>query len=307
LPADATQTWDDFIDFLVSQNPGLPPSLTEIPAPNSSQVGTALGFFDPGGGNFVPVAEGEITDVDSDKRVITNTVELGYKGTLADRYSVACDVYHTHVTDYFGELFAVTPSVFFDRADLQQYLEGVGLSSADAVALAEEMALIPVGTIAPDEFESADILLANRQGGSYSIWGFDLGLEVYIDRRLSLTGAYSWINDNVITGNPQVGDMFLSVPRNKGSLGLQFRDPNLGLDSALQFRAVESFPVVSVPFVGNVDSYTVVDVSVGYQVSWIPDLRISLNAYNVADNSHHEFVGGPAIGRLLISRVQVTF
>jgi len=64
---------------------------------------------------------------------------------------------------------------------------------------------------------------------------------------------------------------------------------------------VDGFPVQSGPYIGDVDSYMLVDASVGYALD--NGLRFDVSAENVFNNEHREFVGAPQIGRLILGRV----
>jgi len=148
--------------------------------------------------------------------------------------------------------------------------------------------------------------LWNRQGGSYTNYGFDVATEVKITRSVSATGSYSWVDETVFEA-PVVGVKVLSIPKNKGSLGLTYRGVRNGFDGSIQMRAVEQFPVVSGTFKGVVDGYAVFDVTLGYRIPRVEHLRLSLSAQNVLDNRHIEFVGAPELGRLVVARIQWGF
>jgi iron complex outermembrane receptor protein len=60
-------------------------------------------------------------------------------------------------------------------------------------------------------------------------------------------------------------------------------------------------------YVGDVDSFAVVDATVGYRLPFQPSTRISVTATNLFNNEHREFVGAPDIGRLVLFRVQHDF
>jgi outer membrane receptor for ferrienterochelin and colicins len=304
LPVDATQFWDVLVQFLGSSFP----ELSTMPAPNASQVSSDLRYLDLLSGGYADaVSQDEVRGIDQDKRRITNTFEIGYKGTVRKRAYLMVDLNRTEVEDYYGELYAVTPNVFFNQADLAAYFESTGgMSPQDATAAAAAAYGIPLGTVAPDELESADVLLWNRIGGEYTTWGVDVAGEFKLTRSLSMTGTYSWINDTEFMSS-LVGPKVLSVPRNKGSAGLAYRGIGNGFDGGVQFRAVEQFPVVSGVFKGTVESYAVFDMTLGYRLPGPQNVRISLNAQNILDNRHQEFVGAPELGRLLVARVQYTF
>ena len=71
---------------------------------------------------------------------------------------------------------------------------------------------------------------------------------------------------------------------------------------------MDDFPVVSGPYVGDVESYVVFDVGAGYDLSRVaPGLRIDATVQNVLDNERREFIGAPQIGRLALARLTYSF
>jgi iron complex outermembrane receptor protein len=61
-------------------------------------------------------------------------------------------------------------------------------------------------------------------------------------------------------------------------------------------------------YVGDVSPYTVVDASLGYHLP-LPRGRalVTLSAQNLLDDRTRQFIGAPAIGRLILTRLQYTF
>jgi len=60
-------------------------------------------------------------------------------------------------------------------------------------------------------------------------------------------------------------------------------------------------------YVGDVDSYTVFDANVSYQLPWAPGATATVTATNLFDNVHQEFIGAPELGRLLMVRLAYAF
>ena len=304
LPTDATLMWPAVVQMMAGQGV----DLSGLPAPDAADVGTDLRRLDLQQGGFTESLDAsEVLDSPKVSRIISNTFELGYKGTLGDRAYVAVDVYRTHVDNYYSETFALNPNVFLNEEDLRNYLETTGgLSPDDAAAVAAAAAGIPLGTVVPDGQETAEVLLVNQLGGSFTNWGVDLSAELSLSRRLRLTGNYSWLDKNIAV-MPGVGVQILSVPLNKAALGLTYRDEASGLNGFLRGRWVESYLVGSGVYVGQIDTYVVVDVGLGYRISWSPEVRLSVEAQNILDNRHQEWTGAPELGRLVMARVQVNF
>ena len=72
-------------------------------------------------------------------------------------------------------------------------------------------------------------------------------------------------------------------------------------------RYSDSFTMQSGVFEGEVDSYTLLDVSASYDLPLEQDLQLQVEIDNVLDNAHEEFVGGAEIGRLIYAQLGVRF
>ena len=290
LPADATLLWP----VLVARYP----ALAGVPAPNGSQVGTDLRSYEASTGWFTDEVD-VINDLEQTKRNYSTWIEAGYTGSIGRLASLSLDVYWTQTDNFAMGLYGATPNVFIDEADLRDYLVDTGgFDPATAAAYADSAANTPLGTVAPDGDESADVILSYRQEGSYieSRWGVDMTAEITLSRDISAILTYSWISKD-----------FPSVPRNKGSLGLTYRNLRSGIDGGARFRAVESFWVDSGLYHGQIESYNVLDLNLGYRIPSSSSVRVSVNAYNVFDTVHREMLGAPELGRLVMMKVQYEF
>lgn len=306
IPIDATLLWDPLVDTL--QNFGI--DISAIPAPTSAEVATVLGRLDISGAapRFDPVTD--VSDIPSLKPTITNTVELGYSGLLGDWLRVGIDVYHTWKNDFISAEQVETPNAFFDQPSLATYLAGF-MPADSAQLLASLIGLVPVGTVSPREaLDPWDIIVTYRNFGKITLWGADVDVAAFLSRSWAVRGAYSWVSRNefaVVNAVGRPDTIPLNATANKGSLALQYRHDRLGLSGEVRGRAVEGYPVMSGVYQGEVASYGVVDLALAYRLPTRTDILITLDALNLLDNLHQEFVGAPKIGRLVTLRVRATF
>ena len=70
---------------------------------------------------------------------------------------------------------------------------------------------------------------------------------------------------------------------------------------------VASFPVNSGVYIGEVESYSTIDVNAGYDIPFGPSPRLSLTVQNVLNTMYQPFIGAPDIGRLSLVRLTQTF
>jgi len=127
--------------------------------------------------------------------------------------------------------------------------------------------------------------------------------------RVSLTGSYSYVNKNFFPRSEVggVSDVTLNAPKHKGTLGVAYREQPTGFTVDLRGRFNDEFPMNSGVFIGNVESYTVVDASVAYRFPFAQNTILSVNVQNLLGDEHREFIGAPEIGRLVLTQLQVTF
>lgn len=316
---------------------GLPVQLVQFLGtlrPTSAQVSTQLRVLQTESGTFRNVAPTDLRDVERIKPTVNNTFEAGYKGLLGERFQVSVDAWHERRKNFVGPLIVETPNVFLDATTLAQFLgpniqaffQAAGLSPAAAAAQAAAIAPtvagalggvsgskttgVPLGVVNFQESLSSgsDVIVTYRNFGKLNVWGSDLAGEFLLDGGWSLQGTYSYVNKDFFPRS-QVGgvqDIALNAPANKGSLAVKYRDDAKGVSGELRGRHVASFPVFS--FInGRIATYDLVDASVAFRPAFLRGGLWSLNATNLFDKEHREFVGGGRIGRLLMTRLQYTF
>jgi outer membrane receptor for ferrienterochelin and colicins len=308
LPADATQFWPAVVTLLQQQGV----DLADVPAPSAVQVGTGLAALDRAAGTFVPVAPADVQDVEPLRREITNALELGYKGKLRGRIAFDTDLWVTRVRDrMLARPASITPNVFFDQATLEQYLSGFR-SAAEASALAAQISQLPVGTVSPQEtLHPVDLLFAERQGQTYTLWGIDLAMDVALTSELSVAGTYSWVSNDSIAGDTPDTPVVPNIPRNKGSVRVTYNEHAGGLTAAVQARALSAFRLsrglVATYHDSRIAGYAVMDLEAAYSIG--PDRKVTVSAdvQNVLNHGHREIAGAPALGRLSLLAVRMEF
>ncbi len=290
-------------------------------------------------------------DVPRIESAITQTIELGYKGVVADKLVVAADLYQSRTEDFVAPLGLETPNVFLEPqslgaalgAALEQTLAdpanadlaGV-LAALDQVAIegvvegnnngtpVDEMvsilvsgaARIPYGTVSPEQASDPYAVIASyRNFGEVTIHGLDLSLAYYPADHWRLTGSYSFVDDNFfedlqLSRNESPGggaDIALNAPQHKAKLGAAYNFAQLGLEVGGRVRYTGAFPMHSGVYLGELDSYTVLDLNLTYQLPLEQDLVLRVDASNVLDQAYRSFVGAPEVGRLVFGQVGLRF
>jgi len=306
-----------------------------IPTQLSETINGILRSLQTGG----IISPNQIQDVEPIRPSITNTIEAGYKGVINNKLLLSVDVYSTRIKDRVAGLQAATPAVFLDAPNLLRVLGkditarliAAGLPAAQAQAQATaivqqltptiaQFAALPVGVINPEQQSNSltkdtDVIATYRNFGEVSINGMDLSLFYNATANWAFGMNYSFVTKNgfnffkrpnrVIfrnvdnTGN----NILLNAPGNKVALSIQYRAPERGYDVELRGRYIEGFPHESGAFVGEVQTYTVLDLNFGYDLPFSKGTRWSINALNILDNEHREFIGAPILGRLILTRL----
>ena len=281
----------------------------------------------------------DLKDVDPLKQTVTTTVELGYKGVINDKLLVTIDGYYTNRDNFVGPLLMETPFVIVPNlsndlaaaiatgitgnAQLAGALGAMGVDAATAAGLLVQLAgdalpdgSTPVAIVQPQENNQGagttpELMLTYRNFGKVSFYGSDIAFQYLASDQLSLFGNVSLVSDDYFDEEEldEEGSglrLALNAPTVKGSAGFKYGFMS-GLSVNAAGRYTEGFPVLSGPYVGDVDSYFLLDIGAGYDMSdFQPGLRIDLQISNVLDNMHREFIGAPQMGRMGMARLTYT-
>lgn len=178
---------------------------------------------------------------------------------------------------------------------------------------------IPFGTVSPKEaFDPTAVILTYRNFGDVSLNGMDVYFSYFAGKSWVFSGNYSFVtksgfnlfkspNRVIYRDLDGVADISLNAPANKFALAAQYRAPQRGYEVELRGRYVEGFPQDSGVYVGEVQTYSIVDFNFGYDLPFSTGSRFALNVNNLLDKKHKEFIGAPELGRLIMARVTQTF
>ena len=299
-----------------------------------------LGILDPESQEFNQVDDA--FDVDPMKPTITQTFEIGYKGTLFNKLLIGVDAYHTKIRDFVGPVTPETPSVLLDRKTLHASLREQFAATLDnpqnaivngaLVAALDTNPLVggdgdgsavneltnlftrggssvPAGTVTPLEAHDPLAITATyRNFGDISLNGADFKFAYFLNENWNIGGNYSYVSKNLFENVDNLRDVALNAPSNKFGVSVEYLNAGLSnLAAQLRMRFVVGFPVNSGVYHGTVERYTTFDLSSGYDLPFSPNTRLSLTVQNLLNNEHQEFVGVPEIGRLSILRVTQNF
>ncbi len=147
----------------------------------------------------------DVADVDPLKPQITNSVEFGYKGFLANRTSVGIDVYYSRIENFLSPIAGGDPervprSRAARRVPRELHVAGQAAQLAAAIAGIDGSSAatgIPLATVTPDPTPSGIRTTSFSRAGTSDevhLWGVDFGATVIVSDQLSFTGTYSFVN-----------------------------------------------------------------------------------------------------------------
>ncbi len=322
LPSTTAQLWTEAVAVVTANDPAAGLLLASIAAPGATDIPVVGATLNTESGSFInPVLDlRTIQDVPALDPTIWQTFEVGYKGLLlGSNLLLGANVYYTDVDQFVSSLTTFTPNVFLPEAPTEAYLVDqflplVGVlfpdeatARATAAALAEGIAGVPYGSIAPTSAggtTAAPILFTYRNLGDFNYFGADASLTYVIDQRWELGGSISWVEKDLFpTAGDNTEDVPLNAPKWKGALTVGYRAPTNGWNGAIRGRYVDGFPVASGVYVGSVDSYAVFDFNIGYQLPGRSGLAIQLDVQNIFNDDYTSFVGVPNFGRYTVLRL----
>jgi iron complex outermembrane receptor protein len=169
------------------------------------------------------------------------------------------------------------------------------------------IARIPLGTVSPENvIDPTAVIVAPRNFGTIEIFGIDYSLAYHVDDDWTVEGSYSFVNKNYFENLDGVADLALNAPIHKGALSLRYFDAPSGLSAEVRTRWMGGFRMNSGVYYGNVDPYTLIDVTAGSRIPGYQHFALTLSVANLLDHRHYEFIGAPEIGLLMMGRVAYT-
>ncbi len=212
---------------------------------------------------------------------------------------------------------------------IQQLVAGLGLTGLSPNAVVTTVAQLVAGALgdntpiavvqsdqevlAPGTANSVGGFAAYRNFGNINYWGLDASLQILASENLSIFANMSIVSDDFFD-NTELDEenvdlqLALNAPTFKTKLGGSYSLPG-GLSLNASARYTEGFPVRSgSDYIGDVDSYFLVDLGAGYDFSSsINGLRLDFTIQNLLNNEHREFIGAPQLGRMGLARLTYTF
>lgn len=234
----------------------------------------------------------------------TTTYEIGYKGVPNENVYLTANVYYEQNKNF--TFFPLSSNVFYKQSDLAAYLSE-HMSSDDANALAEGIAGIPVGTITPNEVDQSDLMLTVlSRSERTSHYGIEAGIRFYPNEYWTLSANHSYRSKNLFESDRvNLADVPFNAPKHRFGASIKYDQAKLGIDATLRMRvAGETFISAGSQGTGDIEGYTVFDLSGGCKLPFDRRFKVSFSIQNVLNNKHVEFIAVPEVGRFGMVRLQ---
>ena len=334
VPAAAALYWQAAVNVLAAaraaagqpldpQIVGFLQSLSPTPADIASN------FNVPGQTTSAPLEQLNLPDIQPIRESTSTTLEVGYRGVLAESISLAADVWYSVRQNFVTPLTTFTPFVALRGQDVAAYLVprlmGIGMSQAEAQAtaalLAGGLAQVPLGVISSADVNATGAqLLASYTNvdDEFDLYGVDVSATARMGGGFRLGAAVSLVNDHSFETDDGLL-VTLNAAKTKGTLTLGYDAPaTLGLSSELRARYNDEYPVLSGVYRGAacidggatdpcVDSFTLLDLTLGYSPPTLPGVAVQLSVQNLLDEEYRSYPGMPEIGRLAMLRLRYEF
>lgn len=232
-------------------------------------------------------------------------LELGYSGIFANKLFLTVDLYDTSNEDFISDLVSTqfTPLGDFNT-EFGPYQPPAGLPAPVAAQLLAvlQSVLGPQFLLMSNNDDGSPILAAVSYAtfGQVDTTGADLALNYYLNPSWTLSANYSWF-DFEVTQDVAGLERILSPNWPESSLRAQVAYNGDRFRGSFSGRWADTFFWATGPFNGDVDSYTVFDLSAGYRLTERIDLGV--NVSNLFDDRHIETFGGDIIERRALGSV----
>lgn len=319
LPTTTEQVWDEIVALVRLNNQPLGDQLAML-EPTSSDIGIDVRLLNLTSRRFETISEGlaGIRNNDPVRPTITSTFETGYKGLIGQRLLLGANAYYSIVDDFTSPLRLISPNIFLNPNDVEQFLLANGFSAEQAAALGvtiggngDDVPGIPVGVITPVGAGGVDpaLVLTYSNLDRFELWGGDVSLTVILNNQWELEAGYAHVSDDefVITTGSVSDTIALNAATNKATGSVRYRNDELGFNGQFRGRWVDSFPANSGVYVGTVDALNIFDLTLGYELPFVEGVTAQLDVQNLFDADYQTYVGTPELGRMTILRLKYDF
>jgi iron complex outermembrane receptor protein len=234
--------------------------------------------------------------------------EFGYKGSFNSKLFVGVNVYFNRRADFISApLGGITPDVYAPVRSNTGDAEANRI--ADSVMFAE-VRKVTAGGVAVDPNRLAyykglaSLVIAPTNIAVVNEIGTEISASYFLTNELSVNANYAYLDTKVIDNEVPAAKILPNTSRHRINSGIQYLKAG-AYDGGVEIRYVEGFRWIAGLFEGYVPAYAVVNLNAGYYIT--PELRASVNVFNLLDRAHYEVFGGTILRRQVTGSVSYTF
>lgn len=296
-------------DILLQLPYGAPQDFTALEAAlRESDLGPALVDV-PEGELYTNSAAVPIWGLGNDELGVNGvtSLELGYKGWVANRALVTVDAYYSRMSDFITDFLPGVSSAYgpwtAPEEVPEEYRAAVeaattaGLLEADLTQFAAGLTRLADG--------ATSVVYTAGNVGQADEWGLELGAAWLVTPEVQIDGNYTLFLYDIDESSLEPGvQIDPNTPRNKGNLSVSYTGRQ-GFDARVSARFIEKYDWAAGRFEGVIPASQTFDVSAAYQAS--RTVRVHAMATNVFDQLRYQMYGGSVIGRRVLAGLTVSF
>lgn len=279
----------NYSEFFLRAPAGAPINLSAIENAFRPFLGTIqLGFAN------VPVLALGNGDLEVEE---IRSYELGYSGVLSQKLYLTVDYYQSRIENFVTDLLpgvnpAFAPYSFPAGVPAPVQAQILAVLRSPQVLGARFVGFTNLANGAPA------LVFSYSNAGVVDTDGVDVAFNYYATNRWVVNASYSWFDFEV--KESQLGDQLLpNAPENKVSGGVAYNGDRW--NGALNYRWSDDFRWAAGVFVGDVPSYSVVDLSLGYQIN--DHVEVGVDVSNLLDDEQFQTFGGDLLSRRALGNV----
>jgi len=277
-------------------------------------------FFYPSTDPKIPGFFGQtVTDLPEIEAEIVKSWELGYKGRLNQRMFGTLDIYTSHYSSFVSPVTFITPIVV-EKSVLETDYNGDSLVNTiddlenniindqdDYDEAFNHWRAGIQGITAMDTTPgfTPPVVVGYINYGEIDMWGFDASLTTIVNLEMSLDLTYSHLGMTEFYNPITKAKDPVNAPRHKAGMKLQYNPRRYPITASVNARYVDGFKWSSGIYFGDIKPYTIFDFHFGYEFNQYVKANFTMS--NVLNHRHTEIIGGPALGRVLLLRLQTKF
>ncbi len=242
--------------------------------------------------------------------VLTESIELGYKGLLFNKLYLDFTYYNTTYSDFLSAPIPINnPELIFDGApigagDINAGIGWTQLAFGDPTAAPSPITYV--------EGFGTELVLSYINFGEVNVQGLDLAADYQINNNFSINVAYSFADYGDFKDVPLIisSTGTPNSPENVWRGGIKYTNKS-GAYAELNFRSVEGyfFTAAREYQTGLIPSFTVFSLKGEVPVNIFESFKTTFGASinNLFNNLHIELPGTPELGILASAYLRIDF